>query len=504
MNRQLRIGTLALAALAIGSPAAPQGVLMQDESFTYAILEGEPDNDCGLPGTLQTTAQYGTISLFADGSAARFGSATFVCDGGSSTTDVGGGVGAYTIAADGSLSLDFDLAAPGTDVAVVHLRFDHAVFTYATGTSSEPLVLVALRRTASAPTVVGSYYVARLALGAGVSEARSEAGVLTVGAAGNWSETGTRHSVTSAGAVNGGYSAAGSLAVAADGTLNVSPGGMRGAASADGRLLFWVDDTGPELALTVAVLADGSSGPVQGSWWRGSLAGAPALPALSSTAASVAASAGSWSLSGETRYADPAGAVLSPYAGSGSASTAAGGVTNLLVDGVAELGGLGANGSFLVAADVSSPGRAGISLTFRECVAPVPYGTATAGTGAIAPTLSSSGGLPLLGNAAFALEVAAGVGAAPGFVFVATGPFPGLPFAGGTLWIDLGLVGPVLPVTLSGSPGAPGAGAATVPFAIPASPGLAGAQLFAQAVLLDAAAPASLSMTPGLALRLCD
>ena len=61
-----------------------------------------------------------------------------------------------------------------------------------------------------------------------------------------------------------------------------------------------------------------------------------------------------------------------------------------------------------------------------------------------------------------------------------------------------------VPLPLSGTPGAAGAGSATLALPVPASPSLAGAHAYLQAYVFDTAAPGSLSMTPGLGVRFCD
>jgi hypothetical protein len=147
------------------------------------------------------------------------------------------------------------------------------------------------------------------------------------------------------------------------------------------------------------------------------------------------------------------------------------------------------NGNWIIRACVEPVG----------CVQPASIGPGTPGSGGIAPLLTTSGGDPSIGNNAFGLFMTAGLGGAPSaMLFGAQEAF--LPFAGGHLYL-IPLIS--LPVSLGGPAGTPGAGFATVPFPIPASPGIIGAALPIQSVVVDPAAPLSLALTNGLRVTIC-
>jgi hypothetical protein len=60
-----------------------------------------------------------------------------------------------------------------------------------------------------------------------------------------------------------------------------------------------------------------------------------------------------------------------------------------------------------------------------------------------------------------------------------------------------------VPVSRGGSAGAPGDGAASIPFSVPNDPALDGFELFWQLVTVDPAGPAGFAMSEGFALRFC-
>jgi hypothetical protein len=118
-------------------------------------------------------------------------------------------------------------------------------------------------------------------------------------------------------------------------------------------------------------------------------------------------------------------------------------------------------------------------------------GTGIAGTGGVAPQLRLDG-LPHLG-ATTSIAVDGAVGGALGALGFAFAAPAATSLGPATIWLQ----GPLVLATLAanGAPGAPGAGSATLPLAIPANPSLVGANLTAQALLLDAGAAAGFTVT---------
>jgi hypothetical protein len=109
-------------------------------------------------------------------------------------------------------------------------------------------------------------------------------------------------------------------------------------------------------------------------------------------------------------------------------------------------------------------------------------GQGSPGTGGTVPTFRGSG-LAGLGRT-FALDVAAARGGSLGAVFYSFSPMTGLPLGGGALLFLYQPIGSSWFIT-SGTPGAVGAGAVSVPVVLPANPAFAGLRLASQAFVLD-------------------
>jgi hypothetical protein len=109
---------------------------------------------------------------------------------------------------------------------------------------------------------------------------------------------------------------------------------------------------------------------------------------------------------------------------------------------------------------------------------PESYGAGSPGAAGYAWQLTpNAGGLPLVGNAGFSLTVASDVPQQGVGVFaVATSAIAPLPVLGINLLVDPGSA-----ITV----GTSFADAATLPLGIPATPSLVGAELFAQAILIE-------------------
>lgn len=122
------------------------------------------------------------------------------------------------------------------------------------------------------------------------------------------------------------------------------------------------------------------------------------------------------------------------------------------------------------------------------------YGHGNLGSGNYHASISTSGGLPTIGNGAFGLQLQDGLGGAPGCVLTGLTP-TNVVYAGSVLWVV-----PLLSIPGSlGGTGA-GAGSARVGLPIPNDLSLHGGQLFFQWGLLDS----GLSFSSGLAIEICD
>jgi len=119
------------------------------------------------------------------------------------------------------------------------------------------------------------------------------------------------------------------------------------------------------------------------------------------------------------------------------------------------------------------------------------YGAGLPGAGGIAPLIGSQGGVPKVGNAAFSVTMRkAAASSAAGFLLGFDQA--SLPFKGGVLLVDL--AGPFVLLPLTTSP----TGSASIPFAIPSDPLLAGLEVDCQWIVQDPGAVAGIALSPGL------
>ena len=142
------------------------------------------------------------------------------------------------------------------------------------------------------------------------------------------------------------------------------------------------------------------------------------------------------------------------------------------------------------------------TITGSSCPTPSNYGAAGAGTGGIAPTLTTAGGLPQIGNASFALQIGNGLGGASSLTFVGLNQASvGAPW--GTLLVDLSPPFLQLGLPLGGTPGAPGAGGVTLPAPLPNDGSLVGFSVHLQTLIDDPGSSGGISHSPGLTITFC-
>lgn len=134
-----------------------------------------------------------------------------------------------------------------------------------------------------------------------------------------------------------------------------------------------------------------------------------------------------------------------------------------------------------------------------DCVDPVPYGQATAGTGNTEPRIAAT--TASLGNPSFVMEGHDFVGSAPTFLLLGIAP-SAIPFGGMTFLVDPTASIP-LPALASGMPGQAGDGHTSLALPIPNDLAYDGLWLYFQWVALDAGAAGGFSSTEGLEVRLC-
>lgn len=503
-----------VASFVLALPALAQGSQPLAGTWRFASLGNYFGGPCpgSGPGFI---GDEGTFQFAANGTMVMNDNLYDVCPGGGVMTGVETGAGTYSVASEGTLLLDFDPANPGTDTARLFLRGDGTVGLHASDTlqdESSFAVVVKLSSGRSNASLAGQYHVVRQTFhgGAGVA-ATNELGLASFDGLGGFNESGERRTVSVSGATaSAPYLAAGTYAVAADGTLN-TPSGI-GALAPDGELFYWLTTSGSSVALTVGVRAGtGLSAPdFAGPWglcvleYEHLSAAQPDWEVQFLRSANVATTGGAGAFGGPvtTLHIDSQGATLTTGALAGQYTLAPDGTLAFVVSPPNVPARLSANGTFVIGRTVSS-GASGMLFGLRRCGWPAAYGTATAGAGALAPTLATAGGFPFPGNGAFQLAIGNGVGSGFSLLAFSFGQAPGLPLFGGLLWVDPGLIIGTFGVLLGGAPGVPGAGSAGLPFPLPPDPSLRSVQFWLQAGVLDAAAPQGVALTPGLDLRLC-
>jgi len=137
------------------------------------------------------------------------------------------------------------------------------------------------------------------------------------------------------------------------------------------------------------------------------------------------------------------------------------------------------------------------------CATPQNYGVGTEGSGEIVPTISSTGGLPRIGNAAFQVDCDQLVGGANCFLLAGFGKAQ-VPAVGVEILVDLNQV-IVINLAASGTPGVAGDGELHVPLPLPNLPIAVGVEVDMQVVVMDAGSPNGFaSASDGLSMTLCD
>ncbi|RKY22575.1 MAG: hypothetical protein DRQ55_00635 [Planctomycetota bacterium] len=149
-------------------------------------------------------------------------------------------------------------------------------------------------------------------------------------------------------------------------------------------------------------------------------------------------------------------------------------------------------------------GSTTLNGTLGDCAFHSAYGAGTPGTGGFVPVYGSSGGAPRLGNPDYTLELSNGVGASTVGWILGFGP-SAVPFKGGTLLVDMSLPFFLSFLPLGGAPGAPGAGALSIPAAVPNDLSFLGATAYTQFVVQDAGVtPFGLAFSNAVSISFCD
>ncbi len=510
-----------LSASATALAASAQGIIPLDDEYAFGVLEGEWDDECAA-GVDTTTAgsATGSVQFQPDGTLAFTSDAYVVCAGGTVLTTNESGPGTYVLDGDGKLTLDLDPTMPGTDLTELRVRFDQDLAIWGDNTIAAPQTGIALRKPTDATdaTLSGQYAIAGLRMEevAGGFRGFGTGGSIDFDGAGGFSGSVSEHVVDPFSSSDVSGPVAGTYSVAADGTVLLTESGdtVTGAVLGSGEIFFLVDRTATEVGLTIGVRKGGGHSPsvVLGDWRSSSFGITPGfsgiLPELFSTHLDVAIGApDTFASSGVIVFSQPVvGQSSAPFADSGTFTLQPNGRIDAVstVTGESELGWLSETETFAMLANVTSSQFIELELLLSRCSLAVPYGSGTPGSGDVVPVLSSSSGFPRIGSTAV-LDVDSGLGGAPALLALSTMPVAGLPLLGGTIWADPLSAITTAGTTLGGTPGAPGAGSASIAIPISPDPGLKGLDVYSQAFVIDAGSPGGLvSMTQGLALEICE
>lgn len=423
--------------------------------------------------------------------------------------------GEYSVRGSGICMLDLDPLNPGTDLGPTWITSDgsvlHAVTSIADNNAAS-LIAIEVGSGLSNATLAGNYRLVgqRVKFDASTSSGwrvDHEFGTATFDGFGSGAVSGTKVSYTGFGGTANPLSGPFTYTVANDGALTI--GSSTGGCSADGELLFLItaEPTG-EVGVLMGVRV-GSSYDLQNLVGRHSFTGhryelgasSASLPRTTtifgelSTAASSATN-GTWNLEATAVATFPVGQAVGPWVGSGAVLLGGVGlaVNELTMSEPGRTWSLWSSqsGRFFVGRE---PGPHAHQLFgSRQCPASIPAGSGTAGAGGAVPRLGMRT-YPQLGNTSFAFAIEGGVGGALCAIPIATAGGPGLPAFGGTILIDPTTIGTTAVVVLGGTPGAVGAGSGLAPLPIPNTLSLIGFELWAQALVFDAAATGDVALS---------
>lgn len=498
--------------LLVAASLPAQGVLALQRSFHLGAYSGSID---APSGALELASGVGSADLLANGSfSGHLDLMTLAASGATFTpNDPFGGL--YSVAPDGTVWMDLDPAHPGNNVGVLWIDAAGSVMHSARfGTDENAFAMVAIAKSTgmSNASVSGTYYYTGQGLEfvGGTWHTWAHWGLATFDGAGNATIVGSEQSATPTGSTTVAATDTITYTIAADGSAMIN--NDLGAVSSDGNLLFAVTQQAANsgVGITIAVRVGGSydlqqlGGRFSLTGLRFTLGTGTALPRTTSEFDSVQITgfgpgSGAWTNTGIVIDGTSLGQTQTTPPAGGSATLTGNGVLTLAdAAGTIELG-VAANGRYAVGRRVGP--ATNVMFALRQCPPAFAYGSPTAGTGGVPPSLGMRG-FPTLGNGNWRLRVDGGIGGGVGVVGIGFAPAPGVPALGGLIWIDP--TNAFLPLLLlGGASGQAGAGSGEVGVVVPNVPSLEFVRLDAQALVLDPAAPAGFSMSGGFEARLC-
>lgn len=494
---------IVVAIPAFCSGLQAQGVLSLSGSYAFGSIRTElgcPSPPGGGAVTDRGVGSFGPLGAFSFS-----GTEHEVCGGVVGSRAISE-AGRYRVAKNGRLDIDVNPAMPGTDVVSFHVSPDGGVFL---GTRDEPepegalSVGVRLSSGQSNALLSGRYTLARLEVDGTVSgiAAASGLGQVTFDGTGAYAGSWMRSAVTVAGATSSAVQVlSGGYTVQPDGRLSLAAS-YEGAVADGGDMFFAVEFGGTSNALVVGVREGAPLGSdIAGDWAVALLVVLPSAFAeivtnrITGSFVPGGPVIGTFDFDNYEVQTDPSGTTAQQLSASAPYRLGAGG--SLSVGGPPPTPGAFDAGARSLVLGPSAPDEATLGIGLRLCPA-VDYGVPTPGTGGIAPTLDLRGGFPLLGNAAFQILLEDGLGGALAAIAIADAAAPGVPFLGGTAWLDPARVFQSDTILLDP------AGGGRLPLPLPATPSLAGLTFYFQGLVLDAGAPGPFSLTAGMRLSLC-
>ncbi|MCA8944549.1 MAG: hypothetical protein KDB80_18465 [Planctomycetes bacterium] len=205
-------------------------------------------------------------------------------------------------------------------------------------------------------------------------------------------------------------------------------------------------------------------------------------------------SSGTFTMAGDEYTSDALGVSSTPIAFNGGVAAAGPNRFTLSTGGGSQTFDFSPSGHVMIGGELD--GTTNLTLAMRTCPGSMEYGTATPGTGGIAPTATMEA-FPVLGGSFFALGAIDALPFSTAGLLITLGELPGVPVLGGTLWVDPGRLIAVPPQTVDPL------GEARWLLTPPSDPVWLSHDLFTQVLVIDPAAPGGLAMSKGLRTAWC-
>jgi hypothetical protein len=416
--------------------------------------------------------------------------------------------GTYSVRPDGIIMVDYDPGVPGGEADLWISADGVAMHAARAKLSTENVSAFAIEKSSgmSVASLTGDYYFSSqyMELVGGQLQTTSYWGLATFDGLGVVGLAGTEMVVASNGTpTSAPLSYVSSYTVAADGALTFGTGSLKGAVAGDAEVLFATAGSinSTEVGMVAAVRLgtnydfnnlEGRYGVHGQSYILGT---GPTMPQTTSDfgeleIAATSATTGSWDINGITVDGNQQSVFFGTLSGSGNATITTNGIMSLGLD--LELG-FSANGAYFVGRVIEP--QSNLRFGMRQVPISEPFGTGTSGTSGIVPAIGMST-FPQLGNANWALTVADTIGGSLAVMAINFGSLPGAPALGGQIWVNpIGAYTPL--IVLAGSAGVAGAGSGQTTLPLPSLPILAGQELFAQALVLDAGSAGGFAMSSG-------